>query len=196
MVGLNKPNKIITHHFGGTDDFPLADSSKFTAQDVDRWHKRRWPGFTSEIFKNDKGRYYHCGYHFIIEKDGKVVQCRGMNEEAAAVIGQNKSAIMVAFAGNFDLTIPTAKQRASFKRLYKKINKEYPIILSTDIHPHRLYAVKTCHGRDLSNTYFQKIVIQSPVDDRVIRGLQIQLVQILTQLVSLLRKKRFSTREI
>jgi hypothetical protein len=52
---MNKPTVIITHHFGGTDANPLADSSNATVQDVDSWHKARWPGFISEMIESGVG---------------------------------------------------------------------------------------------------------------------------------------------
>lgn len=193
-MAINKPTKIITHHYGGNYGSPLADTSRFTAQDVDVWHKERWPGFTSKLFRNNKGNFYHCGYHFIIERNGKTVQCRGMEEEAAAVIGQNTTSIMVCFAGNHDLNKPTVKQIQSWVRLYRRISKVHPQILPTDVFPHRAYAVKTCHGRNLSDTYFSERLNPTPNSD-IVKELQIQVVQLLTQLYSLMRRKRFSNKE-
>lgn len=194
MPGLNRPNKIIVHHTGGTDAQPLADSSKATAQDIDAWHKLRWPGFTSLVYKNDKGKFYHTGYHFVIEKDGKIVPCRAMNEEGAHCIGQNTSSIGVNLAGNFDLTLPTQAQKNSFKKVFKLIQAAYPNITEHDIYPHRRYATKTCYGNNLSDTYFTEL-LKPTNDEEVLKVLRERIVQLTSQLKSLISKKRMSKRE-
>lgn len=141
---MNKPTVIITHHTGGTDAAPLADSSNATVKDVDSWHKLRWPGFVSR-----KG--YHVGYHYFINKKGEVTQTRDHDEEGAHCIGMNNKSIGVCFAGNFDLTMPTDAQMLAWYHLYGSLLKQYPNIPT---YPHRKYATKTCHGRLLSDDYF------------------------------------------
>lgn len=187
---MNKPNKIITHHTGGTDAAPLADSSNATAQDIDSWHKLRWPGFTSKIFKNEKGQFYHIGYHYVIEKNGKVVQSRGHNEEGAHCIGQNSSSIGVCFSGNFDLTLPTKAQEEAWKALFKKINEQTGIPASS-IYPHRKYASKTCHGRRIPDNHFAVVLgtttEREPQLQEKLRSMHAQLIRI----KSLLTGNRF-----
>lgn len=193
-MALNQPNKIIVHHFGGTDAQPLADSSNATAQDVDQWHKARWPGFTSKIFTNRKGELYHVGYHYIIEKDGKIVQCRALDEEGAHCIGQNRSSVGVALAGNFDATMPTKAQEKSFRKVFNEIQSKYPKITKHDLYPHRRYATKTCFGNNLPDDYFTTLL--KPEDDQaVIKELQARIMQLLTQLYTLLANKRMSSKE-
>ena len=141
---MNKPTVVITHMTGGSDAFPLADSSNATVASVNSWHKQRWPNFISR-------RGYHVGYTYFISKDGTLTQTRDHDEEGAHVIGMNKSSIGVCFAGNFDLTLPTAAQINTWTILYSKLQTEYPNIPTF---PHRKYATKTCHGRLLPDNYF------------------------------------------
>jgi hypothetical protein len=141
---MNKPTVVITHHTGGTDRNPLADSSNATVFDVDMWHKKRWPGFISRLG-------FHVGYHYFIAKDGTLTQTRHHDEEGAHVIGMNKSSIGVCFAGNFDLTLPTEAQMDTWYKLYGELLKEYPLIPTR---PHRAYASKTCHGKLLKDDHF------------------------------------------
>ena len=194
-MDLNKPNKIIVHHTGGTDKEPMADSSYATAQDIDVWHKERWPGFTSKVFKNNKGEFYHVGYHIVIERDGTIVHCRALNEEGAHTIGQNKSSIGVVLSGNFDRTKPTKAQEKSFRKVFNHIISIYPKITGNDIYPHRKYANKTCYGLNLSDTYFQEL-LKVKDEQPVVVDLQRQVVQLATQTLSLLTKKRYSKRQI
>jgi hypothetical protein len=141
---MNKPTVVITHHTGGTDANSLADSSFATVEDVDSWHKARWPGFTSR-------NGWHVGYHYVIEKNGNVTQTRDHDEEGAHVIGMNNKSIGVCFAGNFDLTLPTKAQMESWYNLYGELLVKYPGIPT---YPHRKYATKTCHGKLLTDHYF------------------------------------------
>jgi len=141
---MNKPTVVITHHTGGSDAFPLADSSNATVASVNSWHKQRWPGFISR-------RGFHVGYHYVIEKDGTLTQTRDHDEEGAHVIGMNRSSIGVCFAGNFDVTLPTQAQMQVWYKLYGELLKQYPNIPT---YPHRKYATKTCHGRLLKDDHF------------------------------------------
>lgn len=139
---MNKPIVIITHHAGGTDANPLADSSNYTVAQCDQDHKRF--GMLSEL-----GHY--CGYHYFIDKQGVVTQTRFHHEDGAHVIGMNTKSIGVCFAGNFDATLPTNEQMIAWYHLYGKLLQEFPNIPT---YPHRKYATKTCHGRLLKDDHF------------------------------------------
>lgn len=141
---MNTPTVVITHHCGGTDANPLADSSFATVNDVNEWHKARWPEFVSR-------RGFNVGYHYFIQKNGKVTQTRDHDEEGAHVIGMNSKSIGVCFAGNFDVTLPTDEQMTAWYNLYAELLKKYPNIPT---YPHRKYATKTCHGRLLKDNHF------------------------------------------
>lgn len=166
----NKPTVIITHHTGGTDAQPLANSSYATVADIDLWHKLRWPGFTSRAG-------YHVGYHYVIEKDGKLTQTREHDEEGAHCIGMNLSSIGVCFSGNFDLTTPTLEQMQTWYTLYRKLDKEFPNI---PVRPHRAYARKTCHGTNLPDNYFMVKYQEWTIGERI-KQLRSQLKAILTR---------------
>ncbi len=170
---MNTPTVVITHHTGGTDANPLADSSFATVTDIDSWHKVRWPGFISS-------RGYHVGYHYVIEKDGKVTQTRSHDEEGAHVIGMNSKSIGVCFAGNFDVTLPTQKQMNAWYNLYGTLLTQYPNIPT---YPHRKYASKTCHGKLLKDNHFA-VKYQ-------IFSLTVRINQLKAQLATLLTNRRF-----
>lgn len=171
-MATNYPTVVITHHTGGTDANPLADSSFATVKDVDSWHRVRWPDFKSSLG-------YFVGYHYFISKDGTITQTRRNNEEGAHVIGMNTKSIGVCFAGNFDLTMPTDAQLLSWYQLYGQLLKEYPNIPTR---PHRAYATKTCHGKRLDDNYFavnyQRMTLME------------KLAALRLQLASLLSKRR------
>lgn len=194
-MALNKPNKVIVHHTGGTDAQPLADTSKHTAEIVDVTHKTRWPGFTSAVFKNKAGEPYHVGYHFVIENTGKVVQCRAYGEEGAHCIGQNASSIGIVLSGNFDATLPTKKQEESFVKLFREIQKAYPNIKDTDIYPHRKFATKSCYGKNLTDNYFT--VLLGGAAPQAVTAVPIitQIGMIKSQIAAIVARRRFSTKQ-
>ena len=169
---MNKPTVVITHHTGGTDANPLADSSNATVSAVDSWHKTRWPGFISR-------RGFHVGYTYFISKDGTLTQTRDHDEEGAHVRGMNSRSIGVCFAGNFDLTLPTKAQLDTWHTLYAQLQVQYPNIPTF---PHRKYATKTCHGKLLADDYFAKA--------SQIRTLTARLHQLQALLASLLTNRR------
>jgi N-acetyl-anhydromuramyl-L-alanine amidase AmpD len=165
----NKPIVVITHHTGGTDANPMADTSHHTVQIVNEAHKQRWPTFIS-------GLGWHVGYHYFIDKAGNVVKTREEVEEGAHCIGMNRSSIGVCFAGNFDATLPTQQQINAWNRLYANIQLRYPAIPT---HPHRKYATKSCHGRRLSDDYFAQLNQRTALLERI-RQLRLQLASLLT----------------
>lgn len=169
---MNSPTVVITHHTGGSDQYPKADTSNATVADINSWHKSRWPEFISR-------RGYHVGYHYVIEKDGKTTQTRDHNEDGAHVIGMNTKSIGVCFAGNFDVTLPTDAQLNAWNLLYDKLRVGYPNIPTF---PHRKYATKSCHGKLLSDDYFSR--------QYQIRTLRIALTQLQSRLLNFITKKR------
>lgn len=208
---MNNPVKIIDHHAGGSNAAPLASALHFTVDDVDGWHKDRWPGFTSKQFKNSRGEYYHVGYHFVIESNGVVTQTRGLDEEGAHCIGMNTKSIGILTMGNFDRPgeTPTPKQIQARVDLHLRLRKELPNITLYDVEPHRKYANKSCFGRNLADNFW-RTTIESRLRERDVKQEQKeyedarhiqtvlleQLQTLLVQLQNLLAlKKRLSIRE-
>lgn len=179
----NTPKKIITHH--------AVSPTSHTAQDVDAWHKVRWPGFTSEIYETPQGKPYHVGYHYVIEWNGNIIKTRGEQEEGAHCIGMNTQSIGVCFIGNFDNHMPSASQEKSFRQLYSGIYERWGIPPS-EILPHRRYANKSCHGNLLSDDYFGRLVVHS---DAELKKKILDIQALILKLRAQLSKKRMSTRE-
>lgn len=161
---MNNPLKIIIHHTGGTDSNPLADTSNHTYEIVKEYHQLLGWG--------------KIGYHYFIEKSGKVTQGRNDFEEGAHTIGQNKSSLGICLAGNFDLTLPTQSQEDALRILLQKKLKEHGIS-SSQIFPHRIYAKKTCYGNRLNNSWAVDLID----GQRTINSLQAQ-IEILKQLIA------------
>jgi len=140
----NVPARIIVHHTGGTDKNPLEDTSHHTAAIIKNWHV------------NGLG-WSDIGYHWVIEKDGKVVAGRDERTEGAHTIGQNRSSIGICLSGNFDATLPTEAQTKSLAHLMERIMQQYNIAAS-EIHPHRDYSAKSCYGKLLGDTWARDLM--------------------------------------
>lgn len=140
---MNKPEYLIVHHTGGTDTDPLADTSHHTFDIVDEWHKSLGWG--------------QIGYHYFIDKAGKIKQGRKDNEEGAHTIGYNLKSLGICLAGNFDVTLPTQAQIDTLTKLLTNKVKEYAIP-HEKIVPHRFCAKKTCYGKLLADDWARKLV--------------------------------------
>lgn len=148
-MNKNNPQYIIVHHTGGTDAQPLLDTSNFSFNQCNALHKEKFNMLSSLGF--------YVGYHYYIEKDGKVYQSRKDDEEGAHTIGKNTSSIGICITGNFDATLPTPAQVASLKTLLEKKVLEFKIP-AINIVPHRKFANKTCYGNKLSDTWAQELL--------------------------------------
>lgn len=143
---INKPEYLIVHHTGGTDADPLADTSEHTFEIVNEYHRERWNGTT----KSSKG--FFIGYHYFIEKSGKIIQGRNDTDLGAHTIGYNSKSLGICMAGNFDATFPTKEQEDALTKLLTQKRVEYQIT-DARIVPHRRFANKTCYGRKLAESY-------------------------------------------
>ena len=130
------------------------NGKKFTAEDIDRWHKER--GFKRDIaipFAPDYPAWQccpqlaHIGYHYVIEPDGRVVSGRPLLETGAHVQGHNAHTIGICLIGTDQYT---SEQWVALQALvYYLINRFG--ISEADVVGHReLYSGKTCPGFDVA----------------------------------------------
>lgn len=146
---MNKPQYLIIHHTGGTDTNPKEDTSHHTFEIVNEWHKKLWN------FKSSLG--FYIGYHYFIDKNGKVTQGRADTDEGAHTIGKNNSSLGICLAGNFDVTTPTQAQITALKALISSKMTKYQIEINGVV-PHRHFANKSCYGSKLSDTWAQDLL--------------------------------------
>jgi len=149
---------VFWHHFVGTDRNPKASTKHHTAEIVDVAHKRRWPGFTSKVYKNKRGEFYHVGYNRVIEVSNlRIVKTRAFGEETAAAIGFNRGYIHVAFSGNYDWGAD--KWEKETEKLicegWEEIKAEFPYLRIGQNWPHRKVARKSCFGNSLPDNHVQ-----------------------------------------
>lgn len=186
----NKINWLIVHHTGGTELDPLADTSHHTFEIVNAWHRNDpnvWLGFYGKLG-------YSIGYHYFIDKTGKVTQGRLDGEQAAHAKGYNNnptdpeenSAIGICLAGNFDVTFPTKEQIDSLKKLLNDKRKEY-LISREKIVPHNHFSKKTCYGKNLDHDWASNLTIEAvKIPDPIIHTCVVPVVEELKKPFSLL----------
>jgi len=137
----NVPDLIVIHH--------TADSwTGRQYEKINQYHKERWN------FQSKLGSF--MGYHFLIEKDGKVVQGRELDEEGAHMLGHNLRSIGVGFAGHFDYEYPTEQQLTAFYDLLGTIfaDRRWSI---KDIAFHKEFNATSCPGTHITN----KLLLES-----------------------------------
>lgn len=175
---VNKPNKVMTHH--------SVTSKSTTAKRISKMHFKRWGGYA----KSRRTEAPYAGYTLILEWDGTEVQCRDFDEETIAAKGQNLNTIHVGFVGNFNEHEPSAAQRQTWKHsTWPKIKKAFPDIDVSEIYPHRKYSATDCHGTLLSDTYWRDVLDEEP-NQKLLKSLQVQVVQLMTKLLSLMVKEK------
>lgn len=167
----NYPEWLIVHHSGGTDKYPLLDTSNHTAKDMETWHlSNGWEGL---------------GYHYVIHKNGEVWKGRPEHYHGAHETNHNKNSIGICLSGNFDATHPTTEQENSLKDLLKTLMVKYNISTSKIV-PHRKFANKTCYGKNLSDTWASELVTGIPNFD--VPSIKGQIISLINQLLELVKK--------
>jgi N-acetylmuramoyl-L-alanine amidase len=143
----NTPTKVIVHHSAAVTPLPQFDA-------INQWHKER------QFTLSQLGHY--VGYHYVIEKDGTVIQARNEGEEGCHTIGQNKQSIGVCMVGNFDTETPTPEQEDALGKLLSMLIQKYKIQI-TDILPHRKFAEKSCYGSSLPDWWAAVVCIKEEI---------------------------------
>jgi N-acetyl-anhydromuramyl-L-alanine amidase AmpD len=123
------PDKIIIHH--------TATTAPLTIRKLDQWHHIRF-NFPSSLS-------WYVGYHYVIFRDGAVVQTRRDNE-LGAHSPPNLGKIGIALEGNFDIVKPTDAQIISLSNLVGMLKKLYNI---ENVLGHRDCNKTECPGTEL-----------------------------------------------
>ncbi len=118
---MEKINKIIIH----CSDTP--NGREDTAEDIHRWHtkERKWSGI---------------GYHYVIERKGKLVNGRPEYWKGAHASAHNKDSLGVCLIGTDEFTI---EQWSILDNLLRKLNIKYPL---AKIIGHNEISNKKCPG--------------------------------------------------
>lgn len=137
---MRKINKIIVHCSAG--------SINNSADDIVRFH-------TSPVSKGGRG-WKVPGYHFFVEKDGKVVPLVPVEMVSNGVAGHNHDSINVCYAGGVDqrdFKTPkdtrTPEQKAALRSLLRNLKARF----HCPIYGHRDFAAKACPSFDAKSEY-------------------------------------------
>lgn len=138
----NNPQKVILHCSATPDSL----DSKFTAKDIDRWHKEKgWKGI---------------GYHYYIRRTGLIEIGRGEKEIGAHTEGFNKDSLGICFEGSY---FPTISQFLSLITLYRQFFMTYKIT-HRDWYGHNEFSNKSCPGFGMANL---RNILQSVAIDKI-----------------------------
>lgn len=141
-------NKVIIHH--------SADSTKEPQlEKIDRYHRER------AFPKSSLG--YWVGYHFLIEKDGRMIQTRRESEIGAHDKDENNDSLGVCLVGNFDIELPTDAQIATLGRLLHDLLWRHHLSFWA-IEPHRIGDATSCYGSRLDNNWARCVYLRYEID--------------------------------
>jgi N-acetylmuramoyl-L-alanine amidase len=123
--------KIIVHCTDSPDDLDIG----FKA--VNEWHKERG-------FESPSG--IHCGYHWVVRRDGRVEKGRPESETGAHCKGQNSTSIGVVWVGRKH---PTPEQYASLLKTLREVCNRHGLT-ADQVYGHREFDPgKTCPNLDV-----------------------------------------------
>lgn len=138
------PVKYITVHHDGMTPF-TTDDMKSSA------------GRIETIRNGHRGNGWgDIGYHFVIDRDGRVWEGRAINYQGAHVKNWNEGNLGICCLGNFDEQSPSAEQMAALERHLKFLMRTYGVP-KTRVKTHQEWAgAKTaCPGKSLQLTMVQ-----------------------------------------
>ncbi|MEI8196661.1 MAG: peptidoglycan recognition family protein, partial [Phycisphaerae bacterium] len=106
--------RLITFHHSGDSKPFLDDSFGGTAQHLE-WVREYHVG----------RRFQDIGYHFAIDRGGRIWQLRSLKYQGQHVRYNNEHNIGVVVLGNFDIQQPTAAQKERIKSFSVILRKQY-----------------------------------------------------------------------
>ncbi len=113
-------NKIVIHCSAS------PNGREDTAEDIHRWHKEKgWDGI---------------GYHYVIERKGKLVNGRPEYWQGAHASGHNENSLGICLIGTDEFTI---EQWSILDNLLRKLSIKYPL---AKVFGHNEISNKTCPG--------------------------------------------------
>ena len=123
---MRKINKIVIHH----------SQSRKTFDEIKKLHVNKY-------------KWNDIGYHFVIDKDGNVLNGRDINKIGAHVYGYNEDSLGICLIGNFDVEFPNHLQLNSLSILIKDLKSKFDI---KEIKMHRDFpnVAKTCPGKNFN----------------------------------------------
>ncbi len=137
MKAMNGVTRITIHHEGSkanNDTTPAQVAA--TLQRIQGQHKKRMGA--GDI-----------GYHFIIDRTGRIWQGRDSVYQGAHTSGANSHNIGVMLLGNFEIQQPTGEQLSSMRSLVLSLARLHGLNPRTDVRGHSDFGNTQCPGKNL-----------------------------------------------
>jgi hypothetical protein len=129
--------RLITfHHSGDPKPFTTSDYAE-TAQHLEyvrEYHRSR--------------NFQDIGYHFAIDRAGRVWQLRSLKYQGQHVRYNNEHNIGVVVLGNFDLQAPSTAQKEKIKIFGQLLRKQYGLPISR-VYTHQEIVKTECPGDNM-----------------------------------------------
>jgi hypothetical protein len=138
---MDPPTKITIHHDGMS---PFAGTSRSTV--ADRIELIR----VSHLKRDGGNRWGDIGYHFVVDRSGRVWQARPVSYQGAHVKHQNQANVGVLCLGNFEEQSPSRNQVRRLETLIVELRARYRVPVSR-VYTHRELDSTKCPGRNLQN---------------------------------------------
>ena len=133
---MRELNEIIIHCTATRPDWWASRSTKAKVNEIRRWHVE------------DRG-WSDIGYHYLIDRDGTVMEGRPLEKTGAHTKGRNKGSVGISLFGGFGgaaddqfLDNFTEDQERALSDLISQLRRDYPSI--TTVSGHSQYAAKAC----------------------------------------------------
>lgn len=138
LMDRMKPVRYITVHHDGMEPF-YGNSTGATASRLDaiRRAHRGMPQPWGDI-----------GYHFAVDRSGRVWACRPVTYQGAHVKNHNEGNIGIVCLGNFERQSPTPAQLQGLRVQLSVLMARYNVS-SRNVRTHREWAPTLCPGRQL-----------------------------------------------
>ncbi|WP_432797402.1 peptidoglycan recognition protein family protein [Poriferisphaera sp. WC338] len=133
---MGRINKITVHHEGWT--LFQTTSQSATVERLALIHK----GHTKSKGWGD------IGYHYIIDRAGRVWEGRPIQYQGAHVRANNPNNIGIMLLGNFEKQYPSAAQLSALQTSLRTLRRRYGVPVSR-IYTHRELVPTACPGRNL-----------------------------------------------
>jgi hypothetical protein len=131
--------RITFHHSGdqhnGRDVPFLAEGYRETVQHLELVRQ----------YHTEQRHWADIGYHFAIDRAGRVFQLRSLNYQGAHVAGQDPHNLGIVVLGNFNVQEPTAAQKARILSLGKLARMKYGLRIA-EVFTHQEIGRSDCPG--------------------------------------------------
>ena len=129
---MRKIKKLIIHCTDSQDSLDIG------FKDINAWHKER-------RFLSPSG--VHCGYHYIVRRNGAIERGRPDSEQGAHCSGQNKDSLGIVWVGRNRID---DKQLQTLEKLIRYLIDHYDIDY-TEVYGHNFFnSQKTCPNLDMN----------------------------------------------